>query len=108
MAGAPGFEPGIAGPKPAALPLGYAPSIAPGSIGALLRPGRAVPVHEQQDDRDRREDPGQDQDERADEEGHDDGEYGKRLRERQREGDGPADSRVQRPAREQVEEDDGD
>src|SRR5262245_59346800 len=24
MAGAPGFEPGIAGPKPAALPLGYA------------------------------------------------------------------------------------
>src|SRR5207253_9892764 len=25
-AGAPGFEPGIAGPKPAALPLGYAPS----------------------------------------------------------------------------------
>src|SRR5213079_1598949 len=24
-AGAPGFEPGIAGPKPAALPLGYAP-----------------------------------------------------------------------------------
>src|SRR5829696_5598116 len=26
-AGAPGFEPGIAGPKPAALPLGYAPQI---------------------------------------------------------------------------------
>src|SRR5215216_5954889 len=26
-AGAPGFEPGIAGPKPAALPLGYAPRI---------------------------------------------------------------------------------
>ena len=26
LAGAPGFEPGIAGPKPAALPLGYAPS----------------------------------------------------------------------------------
>src|SRR5271155_1499626 len=25
MAGEPGFEPGIAGPKPAALPLGYAP-----------------------------------------------------------------------------------
>ena|SRR5215831_7131006 len=31
MAGAPGFEPGIAGPKPAALPLGYAPP--PSSIG---------------------------------------------------------------------------
>ncbi len=29
MAGAPGFEPGIAGPKPAALPLGYAPENAP-------------------------------------------------------------------------------
>ncbi len=27
MAGAPGFEPGIAGPKPAALPLGYAPPV---------------------------------------------------------------------------------
>src|SRR5207244_9215657 len=26
-AGAPGFEPGIAGPKPAALPLGYAPEL---------------------------------------------------------------------------------
>ena len=26
MAGAPGFEPGITGPKPVALPLGYAPS----------------------------------------------------------------------------------
>src|SRR5438067_900628 len=26
-AGAPGFEPGIAGPKPAALPLGYAPPV---------------------------------------------------------------------------------
>src|SRR5918995_609014 len=25
MAGAPGFEPGITGPKPVALPLGYAP-----------------------------------------------------------------------------------
>src|SRR5690349_5155712 len=26
LAGAPGFEPGMAGPKPAALPLGYAPT----------------------------------------------------------------------------------
>ena len=33
MAGAPGFEPGIAGPKPAALPLGYAP-LGATSIGA--------------------------------------------------------------------------
>ena len=33
MAGAPGFEPGIAGPKPAALPLGYAP------------PTEGLPVH---------------------------------------------------------------
>src|SRR6202030_3650708 len=35
-AGAPGFEPGIAGPKPAALPLGYAP-LRP-SIGARRWP----------------------------------------------------------------------
>src|SRR5215210_1272608 len=34
MAGAPGFEPGIAGPKPAALPLGYAP---PKRLGAQDR-----------------------------------------------------------------------
>ena|GEM_PF-4056974 len=26
MAGAPGFEPGMSGPKPLALPLGYAPA----------------------------------------------------------------------------------
>ena len=49
MAGAPGFEPGIAGPKPAALPLGYAPlraeyrpqsppagaSVGPGTLAAV-------------------------------------------------------------------------
>ena len=33
-AGAPGFEPGIAGPKPAALPLGYAPLVGD-SLGTL-------------------------------------------------------------------------
>src|SRR5207247_1645975 len=34
--GAPGFEPGIAGPKPAALPLGYAPQ--EGALGSLSPP----------------------------------------------------------------------
>src|SRR5207248_2169453 len=38
MAGAPGFEPGIAGPKPAALPLGYAPP--ENSVTAGLEPSR--------------------------------------------------------------------
>src|SRR4029077_18073035 len=42
MAGAPGFEPGIAGPKPAALPLGYAPENA--SILADLHPARFEPT----------------------------------------------------------------
>src|SRR5438067_948179 len=40
MAGAPGFEPGIAGPKPAALPLGYAPPHS--SIGTARRRHRAA------------------------------------------------------------------
>src|SRR5947209_3248636 len=31
-AGAPGFEPGIAGPKPAALPLGYAPELCAANV----------------------------------------------------------------------------
>src|SRR2546427_136373 len=46
MAGAPGFEPGIAGPKPAALPLGYAPS-GKGSLRART-PARAVGEEEDQ------------------------------------------------------------
>src|SRR5436853_7169958 len=40
MAGAPGFEPGIAGPKPAALPLGYAPPRS--SIGTATTAHRAA------------------------------------------------------------------
>ncbi len=46
MAGAPGFEPGITGPKPVALPLGYAPTTggkAPCSAERLMRfTGRGV------------------------------------------------------------------
>ena len=45
MAGAPGFEPGITGPKPVALPLGHAPERAhlAGVAGAAGRPtGRAI------------------------------------------------------------------
>ena len=44
VAGAPGFEPGITGPKPVALPLGHAPiasEICPASH-AFARCGRAL------------------------------------------------------------------
>jgi hypothetical protein len=37
LAGAPGFEPGITGPKPDALPLGHAPTLQP------RRPGATAP-----------------------------------------------------------------
>src|SRR5262249_7399738 len=48
LAGAPGFEPGIAGPKPAALPLGYAPLRAehmrvPTAVGSSAGPARPFP-----------------------------------------------------------------
>jgi hypothetical protein len=43
MAGAPGFEPGIAGPKPAALPLGYAPE-------KWCRPHEILPAAAEQHD----------------------------------------------------------
>src|SRR3954451_10529906 len=49
MAGAPGFEPGIAGPKPAALPLGYAPQ-----CGEYRR--RLPAFSEEEEQRDDRED----------------------------------------------------
>src|SRR6516164_353944 len=52
MAGAPGFEPGIAGPKPAALPLGYAPLRPEYKCGP--RPGSAA-IREQDEERDHRE-----------------------------------------------------
>src|SRR5262245_14664636 len=48
LAGAPGFEPGITGPKPVALPLGHAPMPA-GSDGCedMMRPDgwQPVPAH---------------------------------------------------------------
>src|SRR5204862_6174584 len=47
VAGAPGFEPGIAGPKPAALPLGYAPRSVRTTLAA---------VGEEDDERDDRQD----------------------------------------------------
>src|SRR5215210_4534249 len=52
MAGAPGFEPGITGPKPVALPLGYAPK-----AGEVPTPRILTPVaeeHEEGDDREER------------------------------------------------------
>jgi hypothetical protein len=65
MAGAPGFEPGIAGPKPAALPLGYAPSLGARSLAT---------VKEEESERDRGDDDeGDDRDHRqeGDEHGQD-------------------------------------
>jgi hypothetical protein len=47
LAGAPGFEPGITGPKPVALPLGYAPM-----VGTEILPA----ISEEQDERDERKD----------------------------------------------------
>jgi hypothetical protein len=60
MAGAPGFEPGIAGPKPAALPLGYAPK-----AGKVPTPLMLPAVAEEHDQRDDREHPERDQRQRA-------------------------------------------
>ena len=58
MAGAPGFEPGIAGPKPAALPLGYAPGIQAVSL---------TTVEKDQEERNSGEQPGEHEHEQADE-----------------------------------------
>ncbi len=50
LAGAPGFEPGITGPKPVALPLGHAPTdpeqsgSEPARCGAHINRGRADPA----------------------------------------------------------------
>src|SRR5579871_6498351 len=90
MAGAPGFEPGIAGPKPAALPLGYAPL--PPSIGARRRaPDRArsdaVALEKEEDERDYRQnhDRGDRRPLRDEEDDRD--EHGQRLRGREDPGD---------------------
>src|SRR5712691_7333363 len=71
MAGAPVFEPGIAGPKPAALPLGYAPGIQNFSLSA---------VGENQDQRDDRQDRGECEHEETDDVREQDGHDGERLR----------------------------
>src|SRR5262245_24535357 len=93
MAGAPGFEPGIAGPKPAALPLGYAPAnmeaaqdraLARGSNqGWRENPCQAVSltaVGKDQEQRDRREDRCDDQHEEAQEVSDERRQDGQRLR----------------------------
>src|SRR5207302_8553579 len=69
-AGAPGFEPGIAGPKPAALPLGYAPPFG----------GSLAPVGKQEQERDRSEDAGQQERQPAEDEREDDDDDRERLR----------------------------
>ncbi len=50
MAGAPGFEPGITGPKPAALPLGYAPSECRASRRTSDATGRSLQEEDERDD----------------------------------------------------------
>src|SRR5205085_11208950 len=64
-AGAPGFEPGITGPKPVALPLGHAPS-GPRSLAA---------VGEDEEERDHREDDHRDDRRPEDDEGEDRGDH---------------------------------
>ena len=54
MAGAPGFEPGIAGPKPAALPLGYAP-LGRGDESSGGRGGHDSATTREEDERDDRD-----------------------------------------------------
>src|SRR5919197_6113824 len=97
-AGAPGFEPGIAGPKPAALPLGYAPlhfafypslcvrrsyeqspcasrSLSQAMPQHLATPQSGpslAPVREKEENRDEGEDAGQEQREPAEDEGQND------------------------------------
>src|SRR5262249_1288453 len=69
LAGAPGFEPGIAGPKPAALPLGYAPIIRLSeyrSRSPIVRPRRSVAFRKQRDEREDGDDADRDQGERPD------------------------------------------
>ena len=89
MAGAPGFEPGITGPKPVALPLGHAPEQGRQST----RRPRAVrglpPVEEERaerDDREQHDGERRHHDERSGGERHDDDEQ---LRDGCRPGDDP-------------------
>src|SRR5215218_1377826 len=77
MAGAPGFEPGITGPKPVALPLGYAPKLE----RCWCRPQRILPaVAEEHDQRDDGDDTDGDQRKRSDEDDQDRNERDERLR----------------------------
>ena len=75
-AGAPGFEPGITGPKPVALPLGYAPQQVEHLLHSvcLNEKQSLAPAGEEQDERDDRECRDADDGQRADHDqqhGHD-------------------------------------
>src|SRR3954451_21706569 len=85
MAGAPGFEPGIAGPKPAALPLGYAPPEHHGNE-APTRAQILAPVGEDEKERDRREDHDRDDRRPEDDEREDRDQHGEQLRDRENPG----------------------
>src|SRR5687767_2938595 len=77
MAGAPGFEPGITGPKPASLPLGYAPKM------ERCRRRTILPaVTEKHDQRDDGQDADGDQRERPDDDDEDRNQRDERLRDR--------------------------
>ena len=79
LAGAPGFEPGITGPKPVALPLGHAPvnrdaecTRTPGHTGSTRSafngpPTRSPAVEQQHRQRDRSENDHTDECEQTDE-----------------------------------------
>src|SRR5487761_993952 len=70
MAGAPGFEPGITGPKPVALPLGHAPS----GVGIL------APVREDEEQGDEREQAHEHDRRPEDDEGENGRNHGQKLR----------------------------
>src|SRR5579863_5258724 len=85
MAGAPGFEPGIAGPKPAALPLGYAPLGAEYRRDPSRRPPRSVLIALREQDHERDDGDDRDGGDRGplDDEEEDRDEHGERLRGRE-------------------------
>ena len=68
LAGAPGFEPGITGPKPVALPLGHAPVNRDAECTRRRgRSGWSAPVEQEHGERHDREKRDQDDREHADE-----------------------------------------
>src|SRR6478752_5550213 len=81
LAGAPGFEPGITGPKPVALPLGHAPVNRDAECTRRLgRAGRSAPVEQQDGQCNRRQNGNEDDREDADEQESERNEHDHELR----------------------------